>query len=169
MAYSKIKIKRIMILKTCILMLTFFLFFFPGNVAIASIDYGKQTLIGDDFSNLDLKGSTFYLTNLQDADLSGSNLEGASLFGAKLLNTDLSNTNLKNATLDSAVFEGTNLSNAILEDAFAYSARFNNVNINGTDFTNVSMQGDQLSYLCSIAEGINSITGRYTKESLECR
>ena len=134
----------------------------------ASIDYGKQSLIGDDFSKQDLKSATFYLTNLQDADLSDSNLEGASLFGAKLLNTDLSNANLRNATLDSAVFDGTNLTNAILENAFAFNARFRNVDISGTDFTNVIIRNDDLSYLCSIATGTNTITKRDTFETLEC-
>ena len=143
----------------------FFMYELPSQ---AFIDYGKQTLIGDDFSNLDLRGSTFYLTNLQDANLSGSDLEGASLFGAKLLNTDLSNTNLRNATLDSAVFEGTNLSNAILEDAFVFSARFKDVNITGTDFTNVVITGEDLNYLCSIANGTNTITKRDTISTLEC-
>ncbi len=143
-------------------------FLFSASVANASIDYGKQTLIGADFSKSDLKGSTFYLTNLQDANLSFSDLEGASLFGAKLLNTDLSNTNLKNATLDSAVFDGTNLSNAVLEDAFAYNARFLDVDIEGADFTNVVIRPDDLKYLCSIAEGVNQKTKRNTRESLLC-
>ena len=142
-----------------------FMFEIPSQ---AFIDYGKQTLIGDDFSSQDLRGATFYLTDLQDANLSESDLEGASLFGAKLLNTDLSNTNLRNATLDSADFEGTNLSNAILEDAFAFSARFKNVDITGTDFTNVIITGEELTYLCSIANGTNTITKRETFSTLEC-
>ncbi len=148
--------------------LTLLVFFFSLLPVNASIDYGKQTLIGEDFSELDLKGSTFYLTNLQDADLSGSDLEGASLFGAKLLNTNLSNANLTNATLDSAVFEGTNLRNAVLEDAFAFNARFKDVNIKGSDFTNVIIRGEDLNYLCSIAEGVNPTTKRNTLDSLDC-
>ena len=31
----------------------------------AALDYGKQTLVGADFSGSDLKGATFYLTDLQ--------------------------------------------------------------------------------------------------------
>jgi len=155
--------------------LSFFIFFISLGLIFlnaqpsqAFIDYGKQTLIGADFSNLDLKGATFYLTDLQDADLSESDLQGASLFGAKLQNTNLSNTNLRNATLDSAVFDGTDLSNAILEDAFAYNSKFTNVNINGTDFTNVIILGEELKYLCSIAKGTNTVTNKETKQTLEC-
>ncbi len=146
----------------------FFVLLSPVLPCWASIDYGKQTLIGEDFSNSDLKGATFYLTNLQDANLSGSDLEGASLFGAKLLDTNLSNANLKNATLDSAVFNGTDLTNAVLEDAFVFNARFKDVTIIGTDFTNVIFREDDLRYLCSEAKGQNPVTNRLTKDTLIC-
>ena len=36
----------------------------------AAMDYGKQSLVGADFSGSDLRGATFYLTDLQDANLS---------------------------------------------------------------------------------------------------
>ena len=144
------------------------LVFIPLAPCFASLDYGKQSLIGEDFSGADLKGATFYLTDLQNADLSSSDLEGASLFGAKLENTNLSNANLRNVTLDSAVLDGTNLSNAVLEDAFAFNARFNNVKITGADFTNVPFRRSEIEILCSTAEGINSYTKRDTRESLGC-
>ena len=145
-----------------------FLFLTPFQVVSAAMDYAKQVLIESDFSNRDLSGVTFNLANLLKANLSGSDLEGASLFGAKLQEADLSNTNLRYATLDSAILEGTDLSNAVLEDAFAFNARFKDVNINGADFTNVPIRDDELSALCSVAEGTNPITGRETKESLGC-
>ena len=92
--------------------------------AFAAMDYAKQVLIGADFSNRDMQGVTFNLTNLREADLSGSDLQGASLYGAKLQDAKLSNSNLRDATLDSAVLNGTNLTNAVLEDAFAFNTRF---------------------------------------------
>ena len=145
-----------------------FLFLMPLQAGWAAMDYAKQVLIESDFSNRDLRGVTFNLTNLLKANLSGSDLEGASLFGAKLQEADLSNTNLTDATLDSAILEGTNLSNAVLEDAFAFNTRFKDVNITGADFTNVPMRDDVLGSLCLVAEGQNSITGRNTKETLGC-
>ena len=155
-------------LRICAFVCICFFSFFPFNQAFATIDYGKQTLSGDDFSNSDLRGATFYLTNLQDADLSNSDLEGASLFGAKLLNTNLSNANLFNATLDSAVFDGTNLTNAILEESFAFNTSFNNVIIEGSDFTNVIVSKQDQRYLCSIASGFNPVTERETSKTLGC-
>ena len=145
-----------------------FLFLIPFQAGWAAMDYAKQVLIESDFSNRDLSGVTFNLANLLKANLSGSNLEGASLFGAKLQEADLSNTNLRDATLDSAILEGTDLSNAVLEDAFAFNTRFKDVNITGADFTNVPMRNDVLSSLCLVADGTNPITGRNTRESLEC-
>ena len=144
------------------------LFFCSSLPAFAALDYGKQTLIGDDFSNTDLKGATFYLTNLQDADFSGSDLQGASFFDAKLQDADLSNTNMKDVTMDSAILNGANLSNTILEGAFAYNAQFENVIIDGADFTDVLISKDVKNQLCKIAKGINSNTYRGTSETLDC-
>ena len=51
--------------------ITFLIIFltFPFR-SFAALDYGKQSLVGFDFSGSDLKGATFYLTDLQDANLS---------------------------------------------------------------------------------------------------
>ncbi|WP_225323154.1 pentapeptide repeat-containing protein [Synechococcus sp. RSCCF101] len=136
--------------------------------ASAAMDYAKQVLIEADFSDRDLRGVTFNLTNLREANLSGSDLRGASLFGAKLQDADLSGTDLREATLDSAVFNGTDLSGAVLEDAFAFNTRFEDVRIEGADFTNVPLRGDVRKRLCATASGTNPITGRDTRDTLEC-
>ena len=91
------------------------LLFTSTPAAEAAIDVAKQVLIGSDYSGKDLRGATFNLSNLREANLSGSDLRGASLYGAKLQDADLSNTDLREATLDSAVLTGTNLSGAVLE------------------------------------------------------
>ncbi len=145
-----------------------FLVFGSMQPGWAAMDYAKQVLIESDFSNRDLRGVTFNLSNLLKANLSGSDLEGASLFGAKLQEADLSNTNLRDVTLDSAILEGTNLTNAVLEDAFAFNTRFKDVIITGADFTNVPVRDDVLATLCSLAEGTNPITGRETSDTLGC-
>ena len=49
-----------------------------------------------------------------------------------------------------------------------YKYYINNVNINVAYFTYVLISDDALSALCPIAEGINSITGRSTKDTLDC-
>ena len=134
----------------------------------AAMDYAKQVLIGSDFHGADLRGVTFNLTNLRDADLSGADLRGASLFGAKLQDADLSGSDLRDATLDSAVFEGTDLRNARLDDAFAFNTKFRGVRIEGADFTNVPLRGDALTTLCAAASGTNPVSGRLTRDTLNC-
>ena len=140
----------------------------PLQPAQAAMDYAKQVLIGHDFAGVDLRGATFNLTNVREADFHGADLRGASLFGAKLQDADLSGTDLTDATLDSAVLDGTDLRNAVLENAFAFNTRFNNVLIEGADFTNVPFRGDVLKTLCATASGTNPVTGRNTRDTLEC-
>ena len=134
----------------------------------AAMDVAKQVLIGADYSGKDLRGATFNLSNLREANLSGSDLRGASLYGAKLQDADLSGTDLREATLDSAVMTGTDLTDAVLEGAFAFNTRFKDVTIRGADFTDVPMRGDQLKSLCAVADGTNPSTGRDTRTSLGC-
>lgn len=140
----------------------------PPQPAHAAMDYAKQVLIGHDFAGADLRGVTFNLTNLREADFSGADLRGASLFGAKLQDADLSGADLRDATLDSAVLDGTNLTDAVLENAFAFNTKFSNVSIDGADFTNVPLRGDALQRLCAAASGTNPVTGRLTRDTLEC-
>ena len=45
-----------------ILILCVFVVSFPST-SFAALDYGKQSLLGADFSGSDLKGATFYLTD----------------------------------------------------------------------------------------------------------
>ena len=136
--------------------------------SFAAMDVAKQVLIGADDSDKDLRGATFNLSTLREANLSGSDLRGASLYGAKLQDADLSGTDLREATLDAAVLTGTDLSDAVLEGAFAFNTRFQDVTITGADFTDVPMRGDQLKSLCAMADGINPITGRETRTTLGC-
>jgi uncharacterized protein YjbI with pentapeptide repeats len=150
------------------LLLPLMVLFGPLQPALAAMDYAKQVLIGHDFAGADLRGVTFNLTNLRDADFSGADLRGASLFGAKLQDADLSGADLSDATLDAAVLDGTDLRNAVLENAFAFNPKFNNVQIAGADFTNVPFRGDVLKTLCASASGSNPVTGRDTRDTLEC-
>ena len=153
---------RVIILIFCI-----FPLIIPSS-CFAALDYGKQSLLGADFSGSDLRGATFYLTDLQDADLSDCDLQNASLYGAKLKDTNLSNSNLREVTLDSAVLDGTDLTNTNLEDSFAYSTQFENVKIRGADFTNVFLPRDVVKEFCKDASGTNPFTNRETRETLEC-
>jgi len=66
------------------------------------------------------------------------------------------------------VLEGTDLRDAVLEDAFAFNTKFDHVAIDGSDFTNVPVRADVLKKLCASATGTNPVTGRVTRDTLDC-
>lgn len=136
-------------------------------IALAD-NYNKEYLVEADFSGQDLTDSSFTLANLRKANLSNANLSGVSLFSAHMEEANLEGANLSNATLDKAIFSKANLTNAILENAFATNTKFDGATIDGADFTGVLLRPDVQDQLCEIAQGINPVTGRSTRETLEC-
>lgn len=141
--------------------------FFLTPIALAD-NYTKEFLVNVDFSKRDLTDSTFTKANLREADLSHTNLQGVSFFGANLESVNLEGADLRNATLDSARFVKANLKNAILEGAFAFNTKFNGATIDGADFTDVLLRQDMQDLLCEAATGVNPVTGRVTRDTLEC-
>jgi uncharacterized protein YjbI with pentapeptide repeats len=131
-------------------------------------DYNKESLIGHNFSGQELTDSSFTKANLRSSDFSHSNLRGVSFFGANLESVNLEGADLSSATLDSARLVEANLTNAVLEGAFAFNAQFEGATIDGADFTDVLLRQDVQKQLCKIAKGTNPITGRDTRETLEC-
>jgi uncharacterized protein YjbI with pentapeptide repeats len=145
------------------------LIFCPFSSPTAFADnYTKEFLVDADFSGKDLTDSSFTKANLRGANLSRTNLQGVSFFGANLESANLQNSDLRFATLDSARFVGANLTNAVLEGAFAFNTKFNGATIDGADFTDVLMRQDMQEQLCEVAKGVNPVTGRATRDTLEC-
>lgn len=137
------------------------------SVALAE-NYTKAFLVEADFSGKDLTDSSFTKANLRGANLSNTNLQGVSFFGANLEDANLEGANLSYATLDTARFVDTNLNNAVLEGAFAFNTKFNGATIDGADFTDVLLREDMQELLCDVAQGVNPVTGRATRATLEC-
>lgn len=131
-------------------------------------NYTKEFLVDADFSGKDLTDSSFTKANLRGANLSHTNLQGVSFFGANLEAANLQGADLQFATLDSARLVEADLTNAVLEGAFAFNAKFNGATIDGADFTDVLMRQDMQELLCKSAKGVNPVTGRATRETLEC-
>ncbi|GAB4365470.1 MAG: pentapeptide repeat-containing protein [Elainellaceae cyanobacterium] len=136
-------------------------------VALAD-NYDKDYLVEEDFSGRDLTDSSFTLANMRKANLSHADLRGVSLFSAHLEEANLEGANLSGATLDKAHLVKANLKNAILENAFAFNARFNGATIDGADFTGVLLRQDMQDLLCDVADGVNPVTGRATRDTLDC-
>lgn len=155
------------------LLLTFFLTIglMIGQVSVANASayqYDKVNLTGEDFSGQDLRDSSFVQANLRDANLSDVNLSGVSLFGANMNRSNLEGADLRYATLDSAQLQRVNLKNANLEGAFAFRTNFKDADVEGADFTDVLLDNEMYELLCKVADGVNPVTGRATRETLEC-
>jgi uncharacterized protein YjbI with pentapeptide repeats len=142
------------------------LLFYPP--AAFAEDFNKAFLVNQDFSGRDWSDSSFTKANLKGINLSKTNLQGVSFFGANLEDANLESADLTNATLDSARFVNANLTNANLQGAFAMNAKFNGAAIDGADFTEVLLRDDMRDLLCGVAQGKNPVTGRETRETLEC-
>ncbi|WP_126147116.1 pentapeptide repeat-containing protein [Synechococcus elongatus] len=136
--------------------------------AAIALDFTKEILIESDFSNRDLSDANFTKANLRSSDFSNSVLVGVRFYGANLESVDLHGADLSNTILDQARMTNTDLTDAILEGAYAFNALFQGAKITGADFTDVLMRQDAQDLLCSVAEGVNSKTGRATRDTLDC-
>jgi uncharacterized protein YjbI with pentapeptide repeats len=130
--------------------------------------YDKEILAGADFSGKSLQGSQFNKTDLHDALFVKSDLRGVSLFGANMTGANFTSADLRYSTLDTARLNEANLSYALFEGAFVYGASFDGAIIEGADFTDVDFRKNVRTKLCKVANGKNPITGRLTRETLEC-
>ena len=48
------------------------------------------------------------------------------------------------------------------------NARFQGAKLEGSDWTDVPLRKDQITYLCKLASGTNAKTGSDTRESMMC-
>jgi uncharacterized protein YjbI with pentapeptide repeats len=101
-----------------------------------------------DFSEADLRGTTFSMSWLTDVNFSGA---------------DLSDAMLDQATITRANFDDANLTGVLF-----LRSKLEDVSIHGADFSEAILDGVQVKKLCEIADGTNSRTGIMTRDSLYC-
>ena len=130
--------------------------------------YVKAFLEGADFSGRSLQGYQFNESDLRNTSFVNADARGVSFFAANMKESNLTGANLSYSTLDNARLDKANLTNAIIEGSFAYGTSFNNVVIDGADFTDVDLRPPIRQKLCKVAKGQNPVTGRLTRETLEC-
>ncbi|NJL41177.1 MAG: pentapeptide repeat-containing protein [Leptolyngbyaceae cyanobacterium SM1_4_3] len=134
---------------------------------MVAIDYSLQTLVGNNFNNLILNGSTFFKstldgvlmnqtrlrgTNFQEASLlnvtatgaifaAGGSFGAADFFKATFSNTNLSGANLRGVNLTEANASFSNFSNANLTNATLQLATFQDVRTSRVaNLTNAQLQ-----------------------------
>ncbi|XP_059300564.1 thylakoid lumenal 15 kDa protein 1, chloroplastic [Lycium ferocissimum] len=163
--------------KTTFLALLSASLFFTPNPALAfkgGGPYGAGVTRGQDLTAKDFSGKTlikqdFKTSILRQANFKGAKLLGASFFDADLTGADLSDSDLRSADFSLANVTKANLSNANLEGALTTgNTSFKGSIIKGADFTDVPLRDDQREYLCKIADGVNTVTGNATRETLLC-
>ncbi len=116
-------------------------------------------LIGYEFVKADLRGFDFSEADLRGAVFNNSQLQGANLQGAQM----------EEVVAFATIFEGADLRDANLTNALLMESTFLETDISGADFTNAVLNKSEQNSLCLRAEGINSLTGVSTSESLVCR
>ena len=136
-------------------------------VAIAD-DFTKATLGNRDFSEKDLTTFEFTQASVRGGKFVNSNMTGVSLIGGDFDSADFSGANMTNTALDTTRLTRTNLTNVLFVGAFATNTNFNGAIIDGADFTDVLLRRDVQKLLCKVAKGTNPITGRVTRDTLEC-
>jgi uncharacterized protein YjbI with pentapeptide repeats len=71
--------------------------------------------------------------------------------------------------MDQVDFKQANLENAILSEAILLRSTFDAANIQGADFTDAVLDGEQRRILCETATGVNPQTKEPTRRSLNCK
>jgi uncharacterized protein YjbI with pentapeptide repeats len=136
---------------------------------VNTINYSNANLNNRDFSYTDFVGGTFVAAEMRGTNFQGANLTNAIFTKGVLLKANLEDANLTGALVDRVTLDGANLRNAIFMEATLTRTRFYDADITGADFTNAIIDRYQVSLLCKRANGVNSVTGISTRDSLGCR
>lgn len=121
-----------------------------------------------DFVGKNLQEAEFAEAKLAGADFSQAKLEGVVFNASDLSEAKFQNANLSYGFAYLSSFNRADFSDAILSEATFLQCSFRDAKITGADFSDTIIDKEQTLALCELADGVNSVTGVSTRDSLGC-
>ncbi len=160
------------LLRLCAIVLTIAILIFPQPAQAGSSSliraYDDQEVVSKDFSGKSLIQAQFANEDLGNSNFSNADLRGAVFNGTKLTESNWHGVDFTYGIAYLCNFTNADLTDAILVDTDMLRSNFKNAKITGADFTLAILERAQTKQLCTYADGVNSKTGVFTRESLGC-